>query len=555
MHLRQVPAVEVKAMIGDSNELALLDVREEGVFDRGHPLYAVSLPLSQLELRMGPLCQRKDTRIVLMDGGSEDAPAAPGQRSLAYRAGRVLMRLGYTDVSIMTDGLAGWRAAGLEVFAGVNVPSKAFGEHVEHVHGTPSVEATELARWQADGRKLLVLDSRPFEEYRAVSIPGAIDCPGAELVHRAFSLVDSPETTVVVNCAGRTRSIIGAQSLIDAGLPNPVYALKNGTMGWHLAGLTPAKGASAMAAAPEGPGAAQARAAAARVASRHAVRTITHDAALRMIDEIRGTRTVQLLDVRTREEYEAGHLPGARHAPGGQLVQSTDHYTAVRNAVLLLACDDGTRSRMTASWLLRMGWREVFVIEDAMNAPFTRDAPVDTVARDALAQTGATTMIDCASLLAQMRGGSPPLIVDLDTSIRYRRAHIENAWWMIRARFAQRWPELLARSEAAAFTADAARGIVVAAADERLARLAAPELARVSGRRVAILQGGTRAWRAAGLPVESGGERMLDAPEDIWYRPYDRTEGLEQAMHQYLTWETGLLDQIARDGDAHFARP
>ncbi|CPR01703.1 sulfurtransferase [Bordetella pertussis] len=40
----------------------------------------------------------------------------------------------------------------------------------------------------------------------------------------------------MVNCAGRTRSIIGAQSLINAGVPNPVFALRNGTMGWALAG-------------------------------------------------------------------------------------------------------------------------------------------------------------------------------------------------------------------------------------------------------------------------------------------------------------------------------
>jgi hypothetical protein len=31
-----------------------------------------------------------------------------------------------------------------------------------------------------------------------------------------------------VNCAGRTRSIIGTQSLINAGVPNPVTALRNG---------------------------------------------------------------------------------------------------------------------------------------------------------------------------------------------------------------------------------------------------------------------------------------------------------------------------------------
>ena len=70
-----------------------------------------------------------------------------------------------------------------------------------------------------------------------MSIPTATCVPGGELVWRIGALAPDPETLVVVNCAGRTRSIMGAQSLINAGIPNRVVALRNGTMGWHLAGL------------------------------------------------------------------------------------------------------------------------------------------------------------------------------------------------------------------------------------------------------------------------------------------------------------------------------
>ena len=69
-----------------------------------------------------------------------------------------------------------------------------------------------------------------------MSIPTATSVPGAELVLRARALAPDPATTVVVNCAGRTRSIIGTQSLINAGLPNRVVALRNGTMGWTWPG-------------------------------------------------------------------------------------------------------------------------------------------------------------------------------------------------------------------------------------------------------------------------------------------------------------------------------
>src|SRR6516164_6120191 len=95
----------------------------------------------------------------------------------------------------------------------------------------------ELARLMRERSDIVVLDSRPFDEYQRISIPTAVNVPGAELVLRVRDLAPSPQTTVVVNCAGRTRSIIGAQSLINAGVPNKVVALRNGTMGWTLAGF------------------------------------------------------------------------------------------------------------------------------------------------------------------------------------------------------------------------------------------------------------------------------------------------------------------------------
>ena len=125
------------------------------------------------------------------------------------------------------------------------------------------------------GTDMVVVDSRPFDEFQRVSIPTATNVPGAELVLRIHDIAPSPDTLVVVNCAGRTRSIIGAQSLINAGLPNKVVALRNGTMGWTLAGLTPDSGKTKRFAEPSDDGLAWAKAAADRVAQalrRHAHR-------------------------------------------------------------------------------------------------------------------------------------------------------------------------------------------------------------------------------------------------------------------------------------------
>ena len=103
---------------------------------------------------------------------------------------------------------------------------------------------------------------------------------------------------VIVNCGGRTRSIIGAQSLINAGVPNKVVSLKNGTQAWHLAGFQVLKGATARPPAVSAAGHAAARAAADRVAERFGIARI--DAAtLARWQADAADRTLYVFDVRT----------------------------------------------------------------------------------------------------------------------------------------------------------------------------------------------------------------------------------------------------------------
>ncbi len=74
------------------------------------------------------------------------------------------------------------------------------------------------------------------------------------------------------------------------------------------------------------------------------------------------SRTLYRFDVRSPEEYAAGHSAGFISAPGGQLVQANDEWIGVRGARLVLFDDDGVRARMTASWLVQMGW-DALVLE------------------------------------------------------------------------------------------------------------------------------------------------------------------------------------------------
>ncbi|NTX32772.1 rhodanese-related sulfurtransferase, partial [Burkholderia pyrrocinia] len=227
---------DVRARLLARDEIALIDVREEDPYARGHPLWAANFPLSKLELDAWTRIPRRDTPIVVFgEAGGED---------LAPRAAAKLAQLGYTDVRLLDGGLAGWLAAGGELFIDVNVPSKSFGEWVEAERHTPSLSAQEVQALIDAKADVVIVDARRFDEYQTMNIPTSTSVPGAELVLRVRALAPNPHTQVVVNCAGRTRSIIGTQSLVNAGLPNPVAALRNGTIGWTLAGQTLEHGAS-----------------------------------------------------------------------------------------------------------------------------------------------------------------------------------------------------------------------------------------------------------------------------------------------------------------------
>lgn len=339
-----------------NREIALIDLREEAEFALGHPLFAAQIPLRRLEIEAEWRLPRRDVTVVLYDDGD----------GLVEPAITTLRALGYTDVHALEGGLAGWRDAGYELFEDVNSYSKAFGELVEHRRHTPSLPAEEVHALIREKADIAILDARRFDEYRTMSIPTGVSAPGAELVLAAKAVAPDPDTTIIVNCAGRTRSIIGAQSLINAGVPNPVFALRNGTIGWTLAGQGLDTGQTRQA--PELPldGADEARLRARNVAYRAGVKRI----GLADLAELEqdSSRTLYRYDVRQPAAFEAGHIPGFRNAQGGQLVQETDHNAPVRGARIVVADDLGPRADMTASWLAQMGW-EVLVLDGGFDGP------------------------------------------------------------------------------------------------------------------------------------------------------------------------------------------
>jgi len=520
--VRRITPEQLKNTLAAREELAILDVREEGIFSRRRLFYSSSAPVARIGLLIDRLVPRRKTPIVLVDEAGE----------YSIRAAQALRAFGYLDVAILEGGVSGWERSGYEVFSGTNVPGKVFGELIEHKLHTPNIDALTLKQRQDAGDDLVVLDSRPFGEYQTMNIPGGVDCAGAELVYRALAAAPSPETLIVVNCAGRTRSILGAQSLINAGIPNPVAALTGGSMAWLLSGLELEHGQTRTAPRPDAASLGSARALAQRAASKAGVSIIDRTRLAQFEGEAL-EHALYRFDVRDPLEYEAGHLPGWRSAPGGQLVQATDEYVGTLASRVVLTDDDGVRARMTATWLNQLGYLDVHVLDDA-------PAVILDAGPEPLRVLGSGARVNWieADQLALALSEKAAQVIDIDNSLAFRRAHIQGA----------RFIAASALSDLLGQHVDAAIPLVLTSEDGVLAGLVANQI-RSRVPEVAALLGGTRRWLALGLPSDSGDAGNLTGSDDAWYSPYHAApDQVAAQMNAYLAWELQLVEQVERDG-------
>jgi rhodanese-related sulfurtransferase len=506
-----VDAPTLKAWLSGGREIALLDVREHGQYGMGHLFFAVPLPYSRFELGLPGLAPNRAVRLVLCDGGD----------GVATRAAARAAGLGYTNVSVLEGGVPAWKAAGYTLYEGVNVPSKVFGEIIEHQRHTPRISAHDLEAMRVRGDNFVIVDGRPWAEYRKMSIPGGICCPNGELVLRIRDIAPDPETRIVVNCAGRTRSIIGAQTLIDFGVPNPVFALENGTQGWFLAGLELARNADRRYGdASTGTASLQSRAQ--WFATARGAPSVAPSTAHAWLGD--ATRTTYLFDIRTAEEFAADGLAGFVHAPGGQLVQATDQWVGVRGARIVVCDREAVRAPVIAGWLRQLG-HEAYWLADPATA-----ASRDWRQSGAGAEPPMPPSISVAEATAALRAGSAT-VLDLRPGMAYRKGHIAGAVWAIRPKIGGARPSA---------------GTIILVADEpAVAALAARDLAEAGSTDICLLAGGYAAWRDAGLPVEASPDRPTDADcIDFLFFTHDRHDGNAEAARQYLAWETGLLVQL-----------
>ncbi|NPT39547.1 rhodanese-like domain-containing protein [Paraburkholderia xenovorans] len=555
---KSISAQVLRALIDcPPHELAILDVSEEGQFGERHLLHAVNVPYSQLEVVLGPLVPRLATRIVLIDHGAR----------VAERAAARLSALGYTDVSVLDGGIDAWSDAGFALFEGVYVHSKAFGEWLERVHKTPSITAQDLyARSQA-GQCTVIFDPRTVAEHASRHVPGAVAVPGQELLKAFDDLVPSADTLIVVACGGRTRGIVGAQTLIDAGVPNRVVALDGGNHGWQLAGFPFERGLREVLPVQPSASVTAALERADRMRERFAIPSTTQaevEAWLTGPDS--AGCTTYVLDVRLPDEYETSHYVHAHSAPGGQLVQATDRWLATRGARVVLVDDDGIRATPTALRLRQMGWNayvlSVVTASGDWAVPGTRESVGIPGCAVGLPDP------DRAAYVGSLRGPAPRYLpeigpvearawlaagatgVSFDRSADYLEQHPAGFQWANRADAGHLVDALLTGRRLVLFSVDTAAAQL---AGIDLLEAVQPEV----GGRLAVLAGGMQAWIEAGLPVGRADPDSLDRVRriDHLYWLHRRRQGDQQEMREYLAWEHSLLARIDQSGEPFPAWP
>lgn len=504
-----------------NKQISLLDVREAGEIHDGHIPGAVALPRRMLEIRIGQLIPSLETLIVVCDeGGTRAALAA-----------NTLEDLGYKNVNVLSKGIPAWILAGGSVVKGKNVPSKAFAEHLFEDEQVPQITPESLNEWKTKSKPHILLDIRSPEEHNIGFVPGAKNIPGVEIGNFVGDL-ESPGVPVVVHCAGRTRSILACATLRNLGMKE-VYALKNGTMGWALAGLS--LSTPDAAAANEAPTLSSKQAGADRsrqLAQQSGVGYLNADSLKTLLFEREAGKTnLYVFDVRQENRFKESHLKGSLSLPGGQAVLFADEHIAVGGGTIVLVDDDQTQANITAYWLRRIGYPHVYVLEgglsswQAIGGEFSsgrgRAKPSSFHAAQAKSK-----LISPLVLHDALSKKNTIIIIDFNTSKRFSAGHIAGS-----QRISRGWLEI----KISDLNLQGNDFIVAACRDGLQSTYAAATLKDLGFSDVHVLDGGLQNWKKAGFPLaidKTGGNA-----NDVVQNPYERTK---EDMINYLNWEQKL---------------
>ncbi|MEL7566534.1 MAG: rhodanese-like domain-containing protein [Dehalobacterium sp.] len=515
--LTEICSKELQTLMQSSELYALIDVRERTEYNRGQILGATNVPRRELELRMPRLVPLLSTRIVLYDDD--------GKR--AYLALNTLKKNGYTYVQVLKGGLNAWKEAGCKLVEGVNVPSKTFGEVIASRHNINELTPNELKNSLDSGEELIVVEVRPPEEVEhSGSIPGAINIQGVQLPLVINDLAAKGKK-IVVTCAGRTRGIIAA--LTSYMMDIEVFDLRNGTQGWVLGGFDLQEDI------PQGP---KPSSKSKQQAEQFVTRLMeTHNFSLVLAEKLETLKQEKpyfyLFDVRTKEEYASGHVPGSISLPGGQAIQCADDFIAIRNSTIVFICDDMIRSVITAYWFMQMGYKNVHVLSGGINAWLESSLELESGEGNVLPMGfeeawNKVQKIDTFTLNRQIQDNSKIYLIYVDDSHKFKDGHIKGSIWLLRSFLEQRIESIVSKKD---------MPIVLTCSDGINSILAASTLMDLGYEDIQVLNGGIKAWQSAGFALESGYSGIIDDPDDILPKSHERTR---EQMVKYLSWEEKL---------------
>ena len=527
---------EIRERLLNNQEIAFLDVREEVPHAQGHPLFAASMPLSRIELDAYTVLPRKEVPVVVIDGGE----------GYAARAMDKLKEIGYKNVRVFAGGTSAWASAGGQLFRDINVPSKSFGELVHSRKHTPELTPADVEKLAQKGN-VVVLDVRRPDEYETFSIPGAKSVPGGDVVLQFPGLVPNDSVQVVVNCAGRTRGLLWSQSLINAGVKNPVAALRNGTIGWTLAGLPLAREQKSTACGKACKSHFKPAVSARNLANRAHVKRATWQDVQKW--QSQSDKTSYFFDVRSHQEYLKAHLPGWRNAPSGEVVQELMMYAPVRGARIVLVDDDGVRANMAASWLAQMNC-DVWVLDQPPAFTASGEWPSQKPQEPAVTYITAAELQDLLQASSGANGNlNDVAVIDFSRHSLYATAHIPGAWFALRSDLRDAIAKI-----------PKAKRYVITDRNGQFAAYVAPELAQLVTQPVDVLKGGNSAWDRAGYAFEKGTGKLASPAIDRFERPYENPDSDNDVtfdpakIKAYISWLAGsnLMKQLSEDGTSGF---
>lgn len=350
------------------------------------------------------------------------------------------------------------------------------------------------ARWS---HAVALLDVRERWEFADGHIPGASPLPRGRLETCASLVLPDPACPVIVCSDGETRSALAVSTLRAMGYSR-ARGLRGGLAGWRSAGLavTTGWGVSGKKIGEE-------------VA--HAIPDLQVPAS-RAAGWIDDGRTL-VIDIRPRWEYEQGHLPGAVHAPAGELPALAPGIRALVASGSLdhvvTHCAGRTRGIAAAQLLRSLGVRTAYALEngcmgwllDGRELAYGAGAH----ARGRLMPTDVNwPETDLAGVsvnwispgeLVRRRDGGACYVVDLRTPEAHREGHVPGS-------LALPAGQVLLESEA--WLACAALPVVLVGSTRAQSMWAASQLQALGYRDVCAVDGGMGAWLEAGQPLSKG---------------------------------------------------